>query len=109
MMRRYDVLTRVVSHDRDAARNTPIEVLGFISATVHTDGDMRIPRQRVHPAQPDHIAVGFGSTKPVADDSNAEGKAKNQRIVVAPAALRGILIGGMPADGNGKPAGNVCK
>jgi OmpA-OmpF porin, OOP family len=55
------------------------------------------------------VAVGFGSNKPVADNASADGKTKNTRIVVAPAALRGRLIGGMPAEGGGKPAGDVCK
>lgn len=46
------------------------------------------------------LPVGFGSTKPVSG-SNAQ----NTRIVFALAALRGNLIGGMPADGGGKIAG----
>lgn len=46
------------------------------------------------------LPVGFGSTKPVS--ANA---AENTRIVFAIAALRGKLIGGMPADGGGKIAG----
>lgn len=55
------------------------------------------------------VAVGFGSSKPVADNSTAEGKAQNQRINFFNAALRGRLIGGMPADGGGKPAGDPCQ
>ena len=55
------------------------------------------------------IAVGFGSTKPVADNGTAEGKAQNQRINFINAALRGRLIGSMPADGGGKVAGDVCQ
>lgn len=46
------------------------------------------------------LPVGFGNTKPVSN-INAE----NNRIVFAIAALRGKLIGGMPADGGGKIAG----
>ncbi len=55
------------------------------------------------------IAVGFGSTKPVADSGTAEGKAQNRRINFINAALRGRLIGSMPADGGGKVAGDVCQ
>jgi OOP family OmpA-OmpF porin len=55
------------------------------------------------------IAVGFGSTKPVAANNSAEGKAANRRMVFALASLRGWLIGGMPADGGGAVAGDVCK
>lgn len=55
------------------------------------------------------IAVGFGSTKPVADNSTAEGKTQNRRISFFNAALRGRLIGSMPADGGGKMAGEVCQ
>jgi len=56
------------------------------------------------------IAVGFGGTKPVADNSTPEGKAANRRITFINAALRGHLIGGMPADGGGSviPA-DICK
>jgi OOP family OmpA-OmpF porin len=55
------------------------------------------------------IAVGFGGTKPVADNGTAEGKAQNRRINFINAALRGRLIGSMPADGGGKVAGDVCQ
>jgi OOP family OmpA-OmpF porin len=54
------------------------------------------------------VAVGFGGTKPVAPDDSPENRAKNRRIVFANAALRGRLIGGMPADGGGAPAGDPC-
>lgn len=55
------------------------------------------------------IAVGFGATKPVAPNDSAENKAKNRRTVFVNAALRGRPIGGMPVDGGGRVAGNVCK
>jgi OmpA-OmpF porin, OOP family len=54
------------------------------------------------------IAVGFGDTKPVADNSTPEGRAENRRVSFVNAALRGHLIGGMPADGGGKIAADVC-
>ena len=54
------------------------------------------------------IAVGFGSTKPVADNSTPDGKAQNRRVSFFNAALRDHLIGGMPADGGGKVVGDVC-
>lgn len=55
------------------------------------------------------VAVGFGDTKPVAPDDTPENKAKNRRISFVNAALNGHLIGGMPADGGGKPAGDACE
>lgn len=55
------------------------------------------------------IAVGFGNTKPIAGNSTPEGKAQNNRIGFFNAALRGRLIGGMPADGGGKVAGELCQ
>lgn len=55
------------------------------------------------------IAVGFGGTKPVADTRTPEGRAQNRRVVFVNAALRGRLIGGMPADGGGQLAGDLCK
>jgi OOP family OmpA-OmpF porin len=56
------------------------------------------------------IAVGFGGTKPVEDNSTPDGKAANRRISFVNVALRGHLIGGMPADGGGAvvPA-DICK
>ena len=54
------------------------------------------------------IAVGFGDTKPVADNSTAEGKAENRRVSFVNVALRGRIIGGMPVDGGGKVAGELC-
>ncbi len=54
------------------------------------------------------IVVGFGSTKPLADNSSPEGKAQNRRIEFIPAELRGRPIGGLPLDGGGKVAGDPC-
>jgi OOP family OmpA-OmpF porin len=55
------------------------------------------------------IAVGFGSSKPIDSNDTPAGKAANRRMVFALAALRGKMIGGMPADGGGVAAGDVCK
>ncbi|MFI5132505.1 MAG: hypothetical protein ACHQFX_21050, partial [Chitinophagales bacterium] len=55
------------------------------------------------------IAVGFGSSKPVESNDTPIGKAANRRVVFALAALNGRMIGGMPADGGGMAAGDVCK
>lgn len=54
------------------------------------------------------IAVGFGSNKPIAQDT-PEARAANDRIEFHNAALRGRPIGGMPVDGGGKVSGDVCK
>ena len=55
------------------------------------------------------LPVGFGETKPVADNRTAEGRAANRRTVFANAALRGKAIGGMSPDGGGVVAGDPCK
>lgn len=55
------------------------------------------------------LPVGFGGTKPVADNGTAEGRAQNRRTSFVNAALRGKAIGGMPVDGGGKVAANPCK
>lgn len=54
------------------------------------------------------IAVGFGSTKPVAANDTPEHKAQNLRVTFVNAALLGRAIGGLPADGGGRVAGDVC-
>ena len=48
------------------------------------------------------LPVGFGDTKP------RFGDAQDNRIEAVNAALRGRLIGGMPADGGGRVAGDPC-
>ena len=55
------------------------------------------------------IAVGFGSSKPNVDNSTPDGKMQNSRIECKNAALRGRPIGGMPVEGGGEVAGDVCK
>jgi OOP family OmpA-OmpF porin len=54
------------------------------------------------------VAVGFGSTKPVAANETPEQKTRDLRIAFVNAALLGRAIGGMPADGGGRVAGDVC-
>ena len=54
------------------------------------------------------IAVGFGSTKPIATNDDPMGKAQNRRMEFIPAAMKGKAIGGMPLDGGGLIAGDPC-
>ncbi len=54
------------------------------------------------------LAVGFGGTKPVADNSTEPGRAQNRRTVFAMAALLKRAIGGMPLDGGGQAAPSLC-
>lgn len=54
------------------------------------------------------IAVGFGDSKPIAENSTPEGKAQNRRMSFVNAELKGKAIGGLPVDGGGKVAGNAC-
>jgi OOP family OmpA-OmpF porin len=54
------------------------------------------------------IAVGFGSTKPSAANDTPEHRAQNLRLAFVNAALLNHAIGGMPADGGGHTAGDVC-
>jgi OOP family OmpA-OmpF porin len=54
------------------------------------------------------VAVGFGETKPIADNNTADGKAQNRRTAFINAELKGKPIGGMPIDGGGKVGGDPC-
>jgi len=51
------------------------------------------------------LPVGFGCSKPITDVHNEQ----NERIDFVLVALRGKIIGGIPADGSGKVAGVVCQ
>lgn len=55
------------------------------------------------------LPVGFGPNKPIASDSTPEGRAQNLRIELHNAELRGRAIGGMPLDGGGRVAGDLCR
>ncbi|MDQ8005608.1 MAG: OmpA family protein [Pedobacter sp.] len=55
------------------------------------------------------IAVAFGGTKPIADNSTAEGKLKNDRITFVNVALKNIVIGGLPIDGGGVATSKTCQ
>lgn len=54
------------------------------------------------------LPVGFGATKPVAENATPEDRAKNRRVSFVNAALLGRSIGGLPLDGGGKVAGDPC-
>lgn len=54
------------------------------------------------------LPVGFGQSKPIAANTTPEGRAQNNRIEFQVAELNHRAIGGMPVDGGGKVAGNVC-
>ncbi len=54
------------------------------------------------------LPVGFGETKPRADNTTPAGKAQNRRTTFVNAGLRGKAIGGAPLDGFGKVAGDPC-
>lgn len=53
------------------------------------------------------LPVGFGTNKPTALNQTPEGRLANTRTEFHVAALRGKLIGGMPADGGGR-AQSIC-
>lgn len=56
------------------------------------------------------VAVGFGETQlKVNPEKNADDKATNRRVDFVNAELNGNAIAGLPIDGGGSLAGNVCQ
>ncbi len=54
------------------------------------------------------VPVGFGQKKPIAPNDTSDNRARNRRVVFVNAAINKKLVGGKPADGGGKSAGDPC-
>jgi len=54
------------------------------------------------------IAVGFGESRPIAQNDSPENKAKNRRVEFFVATLNRKALQNKPVDGGGKVAGNPC-
>ena len=56
------------------------------------------------------VAVGFGETRlKITPEATPEDRATNRRVDFVNAEIAGKAIGGLPLDGGGTIAGNVCQ
>lgn len=96
-------LLRIEGHtdaDGDAAKNLDLSARRAQSAAKYLVGK-GVDCKRL-------IAVGFGVTKPVADNKTAEGKAQNRRTDFINAAINGKPIMKMPVDGGAPKVLDAC-
>ncbi len=109
----------IASYLKDKSYISLMRIEGHLDSTGSSEASQRLSEQRALAVAKALVKqgteckrllpVGFGASKPVAANDSPEGRAKNRRVEAINAELRGRAIGGMPADGGGKPAGDPCK
>jgi outer membrane protein OmpA-like peptidoglycan-associated protein len=107
-----DVLAIIKQYLDDKSYISTLRIEVNVAASGNAKADELLSVQRVTAVYAKLVSLGadckrlavvtFGSSKPAADGSTPEGRAANSYIKFVNAAIRGHLIGGMPADGGGR-------
>jgi len=112
-------LDAIVGYLNEKSYITMLRVEGHFASDLHGAENMLISKQRAMSVAKyliskgidckRLIAVGFGDSMPIVAEDEENAYELNTRIEFVNAELNKLAIGGMPVDGGGNIAGDVCK